>query len=253
MENKVSVGKSIIWWEKSVEYLFIAQMVKEEMFQMVVPLSGNAESALGDAILKWTGGKLLLIEFKADNSSKSMTSEHKKYAASDEKENAVTCKMRFKIAKELIKDDKGVDAHGFIFGKEDHGKLLLCAAPYWGASKSKKQEADDTKKRGNVVLDWCEKNGVSVEVFDKYLSSLASLRYAISKSGDGSGDGSGGSRSFVVGIGKKKEEKFAIELDDYVNLRRLTLKYKKPLTITNTIPNKNTTTQKKTTVPKASG
>ncbi|MEO8410391.1 MAG: hypothetical protein ABI478_07450 [Propionivibrio sp.] len=196
MKTKAGDSKNIVWWEKSVEYTFIAEMVSRKMFVWAAPLGGNAESALADAVMNWDDD-LLLIEFKRDVDS--LKSEYKKYTLeTDDKET----NSAYEIAKVVMCKHKGVGGHGLIYGDQKDGKLLLRAIPYWDTN-----DAID-------ALKWCDESGVSANAFDEYLVALSAFRFATS---DTSG-GSSGSRSFVVGVGKEGKQ-FTLELEVYENLR----------------------------------
>lgn len=189
--------KKIVWWEKSVEYTFIAEMVRCQMFTWAAPLSGNAESALADALLQWDG-KLLLIEFKRDGNT--LKSEYEKYTIETDAEVRW---LAYQTAKGVMSQMNGATGHGLVYGELEEGKLLLRAIPYW-------EELDPID-----ALQWCAKSGFSIVTdFDDYLFHLSSFRFATSDTSDGSR----GSRSFVVGVGKSGK-KFTVELEDYINLR----------------------------------
>lgn len=214
-----SAAKNLVWWEKSVEYTFVAEMVKLDRFTWVVPMGGNQESALADALVQ-CDGKLLLIEFKRDVNS--LDSEHEKYAV---EKNAEIRYFAYETAKAKMCLHKAVSGHGLIFGKLNAAKLELRAKPYWDTVDSVE------------ALSWCEGNGVSVADFDDYLTELSGFRFAKSDTSDGST----GSRSFVVAVGKSGQG-FAVELEDYVNLRpglklKLELKLKRR---PDSIPRKST-------------
>ncbi|WP_374005786.1 hypothetical protein [Delftia lacustris] len=211
MTKMDDVGAEIVWWEKSVEYTFIAEMVWRDMFTWAAPLAGNPETALGDAITDWDG-RLLLIEFKRD--SESLTSEYKKYSLQEDFESTF---LAYNDAKAILGEHKGVAAHGLIYGQLNERQLKLRAVPYW-----------ETSKNAVDVDEWCDTSGVSQVDFEEYLVELSSLRFTMSEmvSGAGGSSGSSGSGSFVVGIGKDKRS-FALQLERYVNLRpKLTLTLK---------------------------
>ncbi|MFC7298080.1 hypothetical protein [Herminiimonas aquatilis] len=197
MMNKLAEhDKRVVWWEKSVEYTFIAEMVSKEMLMWVIPLAGNAESALSDAVLSWDD-KLFLIEFKRD--VESLKSERKKYTVAT---NVEAQKIAYENAKTTLAQYNGKNGHGLIFGEFDEEKLKLLAVPYW--NNEKPLQADE----------WISNNGATPKDFDNYIKELCILRFAIS----GENGGATGSRSFVVGVGKNGKN-FTLELDEYINLR----------------------------------
>ncbi|TYB30730.1 MAG: hypothetical protein FXF47_07725 [Candidatus Mcinerneyibacterium aminivorans] len=102
---------SLIWWEKTVEYLFLKKYY-DKLLKGVAPLDGSHEKA-GDLIFS-KGNTFLLIEFKRD--FKSIKYEQGKY------EN-------YKKAKEELKDSS--NHHIIIYGEEKDKKLLLKCQTYF--------------------------------------------------------------------------------------------------------------------------
>jgi len=186
------------WWEKSVEYTFIAEMVKHKMFVWAAPLGGNAESALGDLLLNYNG-RMRLIEFKRD--ADSLKSEYKKYSLEEEAEKQ---EEAYRSAERDLDKCSGKAAHGLVYGEAAEGELKLSATSYWG----------EVDPRG--VIDWIHESGAEQAEFEEYIQRLSILRF--SKSEVSEGTGSSGSRSFVVGSGRDGS-RFTLELVDYVNLR----------------------------------
>ena len=197
MAKKDSVGTEIVWWEKSVEYTFIAEMVARDMFTWAAPLSGKPETALGDAIMEWDGN-LLLIEFKRD--AKCLSSEFEKYSYA---KDFASASQAYRKAQAVLVQHSGVGAHGLVYGELIGGKLGLRALPYW--------ETDSTP----LDIDtWCGASRVSLADFDDYLGVLSDLRAEASDAGSTSS----GSSSFVVGVGKNGKS-FALDLTEYKALR----------------------------------
>ncbi|UTH73346.1 hypothetical protein [Chromobacterium sp. IIBBL 290-4] len=142
-----------IWWEKTVEYKFVRQFIKDN--HMIAPLDGKHEAA-GDAILG-LGLKWVLIEFKKDASS--INSEIEKFG------------NRWIEAKKSL---TGKDTHHFlIFGQlsEVDGKLdiNLRAVNYFSLNKIKCNE-----------IFSC---GVDPETFNAYLVEFAKFKETVSSSG----------------------------------------------------------------------
>jgi len=90
----------LFWWEKSVEFSFWAQAIKEGCY--ISPLDGWHELA-GDAFLNDGKNKWLLIEFKKNRSS--IDSEKKKFSASG-----------YEMAKTFLNDQDSF--HFLIFAEE---------------------------------------------------------------------------------------------------------------------------------------
>lgn len=206
----------IYWWEKSVEYTFIAKMVEQEMFVFASPFAGHTEAAIGDAVIKWEGD-LLLIEFKVDGSIPSLSSEHEKYT---DKKDVISRRNAFNEAMTALSTEPSAKNHLLIFGQQDLDQLQVYAVPYWTAS------ADDPVK----AIEWCRNKSndpkniiISADEFDDYLHKLSAKRRTKSE------NGSSGSREFcrssVVGIGKNGKS-FVLDLADY---NKIALNRKKEL------------------------
>lgn len=190
---------TIVWWEKSVEYAFIATAVNSQNFGWAAPLDGDTESALGDAVSQWDG-KLLLIEFK--KSIEEINSERAKYFL-NEKEESILCINNYDFSSEILPTMEGAKAHALVYGyKTDADKLGLSATLYWEPNNK------------YDPIEWCQANGVNITIFDEYLTALSGFRFSDSNTGSGSS----GSRASVVGIANSGKS-FTIELEDYKNLR----------------------------------
>ena len=198
MAESVQDSRRYIWWEKSIEYKFIAEMVRCDMLLLAVPLDGNAETALGDLILQSSEG-LRLIEFKCDVNS--FASEYKKYSLDKDFESQ---KAAYEKAECKLSSLPGSKGHGLIYGDVQEGGLMLLTTPYWGAICKQKP------------IDWINESFVCQNDFEDYIIKLSVERFAASKSDDE--QGSSGSRSFVVGVGNGGS-RFTLELDEYINLR----------------------------------
>jgi hypothetical protein len=205
---------SLVWWEKHVEYFFIASLINRDKFLWATPLGGTPETALGDAIANWNG-TCKLIEFKRND--KSFSSEHEKYSLENSPEAR---EQAFKKAELALGKHQGAKAHGLIYGIQVVDKLELRALPYWTT--------------GSLAVhpnSWLDENNIEAKDFDSYLFELSKLRFATIENGvvsdekdDGASSGSGGgksvTRSFVVAVGRQDSEKgFTVEVDEYVNNR----------------------------------
>ena len=100
-----------IWWEKTVEYLFVKKYVPDDT--LLIPLDGRHELA-SDGFF-FNGTKWVLIEFKAK--LKDVKSEKKKY------KNYEACR------RELENDSRH---HCFLYGEEtEDGKLDVKSCTYF--------------------------------------------------------------------------------------------------------------------------
>ena len=144
----------MIWWEKTVEYLYITKYIQSNA--AIAPLAGHHEKA-GDALVKLYTG-FILIEFKKDE--KSISSEQDKFEGTD-----------YGSVKKAL---KGKDAfHYIIYGAEDKNKLVLKARPYFSATES--------------CLDKIGENTVELKVFKEYLNVFISYKKTSSGGGGGGG------------------------------------------------------------------
>lgn len=183
-----------------MEYAFIAQMVARDAFVWAAPLGGNTETALSDAIVNWDG-KVMLIEFKRDENC--LTSEYEKYVVDKKNSSPEEMAQAFFNAKAILQHEAGASAHGLIYGSLKKMQLTLHAIPYW--------DSDITPVS---AMDWSYKYGVDAATLDSYCITLSGLRFSDEKSRGGSSS----SGSYVLGVGKKGKC-FAVELDEYINLR----------------------------------
>lgn len=73
---KTETGFTAIWWEKTVEYAYLAKSVSEGV--QLVPFAGPLERATGDAI-EIAGDEFLIIEFKDKFSKSALQQEIAKF------------------------------------------------------------------------------------------------------------------------------------------------------------------------------
>ncbi|OGT54752.1 MAG: hypothetical protein A3E01_18740 [Gammaproteobacteria bacterium RIFCSPHIGHO2_12_FULL_63_22] len=130
-------------WEKTVEYAFVARVVRNNLADFGAPLAGTHEIA-GDAIFGHLSG-LLLIEFKAEESK--LDSEMKKF-------------VRYEQAEELL---KGSDEHHLlVYGETSTNGFDLKARRYFA--------------RHPVNISESLPLGLPPKPFSKYLLQLLALR-----------------------------------------------------------------------------
>jgi hypothetical protein len=140
---------SILWWEKTVEYLFVQKHVDLKMF--VAPLDGDHERG-GDAILA-NESKWVLIEFKRDKNS-----------ISDEREKFTN----YPNAKEELEPH---DVHHvIIYGESSSDNLLLKCQRYFSEKA--------------VAIEIALQSGVDKDSFLNYLQKFVEFKKS-SKGGFG--------------------------------------------------------------------
>lgn len=112
------MNKEPIWWEKTVEYLFVLEAERKVQLKFAAPLSGVQERA-GDAIFS-SDSTIVLIEFK--RSVNELNSEFDKF-------------VDYEVASEdLAVDDKH---HILVYGsaettqRSEPPELTLCARQYF--------------------------------------------------------------------------------------------------------------------------
>ena len=184
------------WWEKTVEYFFIQNYVKE---LFIAPLDGKEELA-GDALLS-KNQKWVIIEFKDKESS--LDSEKKKFKSYNE------------ALAELSKSDQH---HCLIYGKIKEGKFTLGAQTYFS-------------RNGIGSIDKFLNNGINESRFIEYLRKL--LYYKSEKGTTSSGNV--GSYTLVAGISDNNKIISCMTLYEYGLDHDLTFdadpKYEKQLEI----------------------
>lgn len=140
-----------MYWEKTVEYLFLWSCAASNFIDFASPLSGKQERGAGDAIFG-SCAKLLLIEFKSD--SDNLDSEIDKF---DD----------FNAAKRLLSDSDS--HHLLVYGEKYEEHLGLQAKTYFS--------------RKVVDVTRALPEGLSKEAFDKYLTLFLAFRKQDGRSG----------------------------------------------------------------------
>lgn len=144
------MSKTLIWWEKTVEYLFILEYTTLNTF--AAPFDGTIE-ALGDAIFS-NKDSWVLIEFK--RSVKELDSEKEKYINYEELERQLSILDYF---------------HFLIYGENVNGNLDIKAKTYFSRTE------EDTSK---VLSSGCP----DPKLFNAYLKKI----YEAKKSGGSLGE-----------------------------------------------------------------
>lgn len=140
-----------MYWEKTVEYLFLWHCTHSGLIDFASPMAGKQERGAGDAVFG-NYSKLLLVEFKSDVSS--LDSEQEKF---DD----------FKVAKRLLY--RSDSHHLLVYGRVSEKQLCPVATTYFS--------------RNSVQIDRYLPQGLPKEAFDQYLLQFLALRKRDGRSG----------------------------------------------------------------------
>lgn len=182
------------WWEKTVEYKFVADAAQNQKMDFAAPLSGRHERSGADAIFGQME-RLVLVEFKATQA------------------NVKTEKTLFGDYEEAQKALGGFKHHFVVYGELEVGPplaLSLRAHRYF-----------IPEKVGPALA--LLKHGATREVFDQYLELLAAHKYV-----DGRGEGKSGHvtpalMSAVIGVSAEGKIIGVTSLKDYAPILAPTL------------------------------
>ena len=171
-----------IWWEKTVEYRFLAEAVVAGLCDFAAPLAGRYERTAGDAVFG-VNARFILVEFKR---------------AWDDLPSEKTLFHNYGHAVEQL---KGFLHHFIVFGEPtaDQRSFFLVARRYF------------EPEHGCAPLDVFQA-GTSREDFDAYLEVLASHKKA---DGRGAGHVSAQAMSAVIGVSGDGKMVGALALHDY--------------------------------------
>lgn len=148
------------WWEKSVEYAFIMEGARKNVFKLAAPLAGHAERA-GDGVFS-ASSRIVLIEFK--RSAAEFVDERVKYSD-------------WGAAREDLAAHSA--CHFFVYGEGAH-LLKLKACRYF--PEASKEDGQPDFGQGISALQVLGL-GVTPEEFLRYLARLL-LYKEENKSGD---------------------------------------------------------------------
>lgn len=111
------------WWEKTVEYSFVIEAVRNELFNLLIPLDGDVES-IGDSVIS-KDSHFFIIEFK--KSLNDLSGEYAKYEGG---------KKGFQNVAKLMQSDSSSRAHFLIGGqlKKGHKYISIEARRYFGVN-----------------------------------------------------------------------------------------------------------------------
>lgn len=173
-----------VWWEKTVEYYFVCWFMVRYKKLFCAPLSGKAESSLGD-LLVGKDFKFFLIEFK--RSVDEVDSEKDKY-------------FFFEDAKTSLMNCSG--HHKIVFGALENSRFGARVINYFHL------DSLEDVKHINRVFD----SGVDHETFYDYVVKL--LRFRKRDRRSGSGAFSPEELQSVCGIAENGDT-FSISLREY--------------------------------------
>ncbi len=139
---------SLVWWEKTVEYYFVILVAGNWKKILATPLSGIAESSIGDLVIN-NDFKFTLIEFKRRKAD--IVSEQTKY-------------NDYKGALESLGPKS--DHHKILYGKQIGNAVEVMVRDYF------KESAEETGLNIKIIFD----DGLDQEAFITYLDDLASFR-----------------------------------------------------------------------------
>lgn len=142
---KVSASKknSPLWWEKTVEYKFICDCVKNGIINNICPLDGD-EEALGDTLASLTpedvfdeNDRIFILEFKRTFDSKCLKAETNKFKPQKDAEG-------YQIAKKCFEKsdmNKIRNSHYLIAAEYSDNFLELLIRDYFDFDTDKKKSS----------------------------------------------------------------------------------------------------------------
>ena len=139
---------NLVWWEKTVEYYFVILMIANNQKFLAMPLSGVAESSIGDLVII-NDIKFTLIEFKRKKSD--IVSEQVKY---DDYDRA------------LASLGPESSHHKILYGKQIGNSVKIMVSDYF------KESAEEKVLNIQTIFD----DGLNHEAFLVYLDELTSFR-----------------------------------------------------------------------------
>lgn len=199
------------WWEKSVEYKFIAEVVNSKSFTLLMPLDGEEEK-IGDAVFA-KDSQYVIVEFKRKLSD--FSSEYKKYKTDDDSSG----KDNFKLAKAALQKIACGQHHLLVSGVlSDETEPSLSLKFYEYLSCDNKKTCTELPGLMAAV-----EGGIEKELFDEYVLCLSTWKTKTSETGsEQQGSGSVGLTVEAVVVGIGKSGMCTIEaLDTYTQLIKL--------------------------------
>lgn len=174
-----------IWWEKTVEYRFVAEVAAKGLCDFAAPLAGRHERKAGDAIFG-EDCRLVLVEFKRDFSQ--IPTEETLFENYGKAKVALNEYMHhFIVFAELVEGE--------------HPQLELWARRYF---------VPEQYLDGLDILQ----HGVSEDIFYAYLDALASHKKADGR-GQGAGHVTAEAMSAVIAVSANGQVVGSISLYEY--------------------------------------
>lgn len=172
MKNQNAV--SPMWWEKTVEWLFVVQ-AHQRFGLALAPLAGNEESGLGDAKVQLQNFHAL-VEFKREEGNCRDYSELKKYARDKTTPPKKYAEAMFVVAQGKVGAMAGAGAHALVYGIEARASdqslpaLSLKAVQYWTLAS----ENSGSTSAVDTVVKFA--HNVTEAQFKDYVEKLVVLR-----------------------------------------------------------------------------
>ncbi|QXG53210.1 hypothetical protein KTJ90_11160 [Pantoea jilinensis] len=163
MSKESTTKETIVWWEKTVEYKFVADCLEKKIIESIAPLSGFQEQA-GDIITvirdAYKNFKFYIIEFKKDLGDDGFNREvKKKFKGEIDGYNA---------AKSCFTDEKNnpiVTGHYFIGAKYENDFFQLVVRDYFAHDRSQSTTLEEALS---------SKAGMTDDQFALYVGRFAS-------------------------------------------------------------------------------
>lgn len=174
-----------MYWEKTVEYLFLTSLVKEKKIDLATPLAGKEEHGGGDAIFG-KNAKLILVEFKSNK---------------NELDTECSLFIDYDLAKELLGSENKDNHHLIVYGVKSADTVELEAQTYFS--------------RQSVAIKNCMERSCSSRDFKSYLCQLLALKYPDGRSS--SGQIGVNAYASVMGVSVTGTIVKAVSLQDYTN------------------------------------
>ena len=185
---------SLRWWEKTVEYKFVA-LVSQENKLFLAPLAGKHERA-GDAILS-TNNRWLLIEFKIDKDK--ISTENAKFKNYQTAYDALASKDKH---------------HHIVYGQEHEGRLKLCCRTYFSSVSY-------------PSLSGLLATGIEFDSFKSYIEEFTEFKKLPADQGGGGGGLSFDEFSMVAGVNNEGNVVECISLSEFKRELKLELEQEK--------------------------
>jgi len=212
-------SQTLTWWEKSVEYQFIADAVTGNVFTLLTPLDGDVER-VGDTVFA-KDASYIIVEFK--RRLLDFKSEYKKYWT----QNDPGGEVNFRRAKAELEKDNGAKHHLLVAGSiqdKQKPKLTVDIFEYFSC--------EDEPPTKLPSIQAAAASGVTKEIFDTYVFGLSKYKGGNSDSEsrtEGSNSGGKSTNPIVIGVSPTRATTI-ITLEDYSRALKLSLAPRAPKT-----------------------